>query len=406
MTATPGLYIHVPFCARVCPYCDFAVQTGGPQKRSSYVDSLVREMGAWGSRVRGDAQATVGPMGEADQSEVSWTCASPFDSVYIGGGTPSSLALGALETIFAALFEALPIAADCTVTLETNPEDVTGASLAAWRDLGITRLSLGVQSFDDDALALLGRTHTSEEAIASVGAALEAAFDVVSLDLIYGVPGQSAKGWRATLAQAVSLQPHHISCYELTVHEATGFFEARRRGELVEVADGTKADLFFATHRFLDAAGYPAYEVSNFARQPAYRSRHNRKYWDHSPYLGLGPSSHSFDGASTRWWNQRRLGGWAAALEEGFLPVADTESLTREQLVLEELALKLRTTAGLDLAGIEERFGVELAGPNGAVVERLKQTGLLDSDTERLVPTLKGLAVADTLAASFEIVTR
>ncbi|MCH7826221.1 MAG: radical SAM family heme chaperone HemW [Acidobacteria bacterium] len=404
---TPGLYIHVPFCARVCPYCDFAVQTGGPKKRSAYVDALVQEMGAWGARVRGAATEPGDPAGlDANQSAPSWTCKSSFDSVYIGGGTPSSLALGALETILAALFEALPIAADCTVSLETNPEDVTGANLAAWRDLGITRLSLGVQSFDDDALGLLGRTHTSVDAIGAVGAALEVGFDVVSLDLIYGVPGQSADGWRATLEQAVSLQPHHISCYELTVHEATRFFDARRRGELVEVADDAKADLFFATHRFLAAAGYPAYEVSNFARQPAYRSRHNRKYWDHSPYLGLGPSAHSFDGASARWWNERRLDGWAAVLDEGFLPIVDTESLSPEQLVLEELALKLRTTAGVDLAGIERRFGVELAGPNAEVVERLKETGLLESDTERLVPTLKGLAVADTLASSFEIASR
>ncbi len=406
MTTAPGLYIHVPFCARVCPYCDFAVQTGGPKKRSAYVDSLVQEIGAWGARVRGDAHEIVGPALEVNQIKASWACASPFDSVYIGGGTPSSLAVSALETILAALFEALPIAADRTVTLETNPEDVTEAHLAAWRDLGITRLSLGVQSFDDDALGLLGRTHTSVGAIAAVGAALEAEFGVVSLDLIYGVPGQSAAGWRATLEQAVSLQPHHISCYELTVHETTPFFDARRRGELVELADDTKADLFFATHRFLAAVGYPAYEVSNFACRPAYRSRHNRKYWDHSPYLGLGPSAHSFDGAGARWWNERRLDDWAAVLDEGFLPIAATESLSPEQLVLEALALKLRTTAGLDLAGIERRFGVELAGRNAEVVERLKETGLVESHAERLVPTLKGLAVADTMAASFEIASR
>lgn len=406
MSATPGLYIHVPFCARVCPYCDFAVQTGGPKKRSAYVDSLVREIGAWGAWVRSDGRGTVGPAAAVTRGEVSWTCASPFDTVYIGGGTPSSLALDALETILAALFEALPIATDRIVTLETNPEDVTGANLASWRDLGINRLSLGVQSFDDDALGLLGRTHTSVEAIGAVAAALEAAFDVVSLDLIYGVPGQSADSWRATLEQAVSLQPHHISCYELTVHEGTRFFDARRRGELVEVVDDTKADLFFITHRFLAEAGYPAYEVSNFARRPAYRSRHNRKYWDHSPYLGLGPSAHSFDGVSSRWWNERRLDLWGAALDAGVLPIEGTESLTPEQLVLEELALKFRTTAGLDLAGIERRFGVELTRPNAEVVERLRATGFVERDAERLVPTLKGLAVADTLATSFEIACR
>lgn len=403
---TPGLYVHIPFCTRVCPYCDFAVQTGGPKKQSAYVDSLVQEILSWGAQVRGHA---LGPVAlETGQSGPAWTCAEPFDSVYLGGGTPSSLTLDALETVFAALSAAFRFAGDRIVTLETNPEDVTKANLAAWRDLGINRLSLGVQSFDDDALCLLGRTHTSVDAISAVRAALAAAFDVVSLDLIYSVPGQSVDSWRATLAQAVGLEPHHISCYELTVHERTPFFDARKHGQLVEIDDDTKADLFFATHRFLAKAGYFAYEVSNFAREPANRSRHNQKYWDHSPYLGLGPSAHSFDGESVRWWNERRLDDWVDVLDEGHLPIADMEPLTREQLALEEVALKLRTTAGLDLEGIERRLGVELASLNVEVIAHLRKSGLVEAGAagKRLVPTLEGLAVADTLAASLQFTSR
>ena len=374
---TPGLYVHVPFCSRVCPYCDFAVQTGGPKKQFAYVDSLVQEIRSWGAQVRGQGHALGALALETGQSAPAWLCVEPFDSVYLGGGTPSSLTLDALETVFAALSKAFRFAGDRTVTLEANPEDVTKANLAAWRHLGINRLSLGVQSFDDDALCILGRKHTSGD----------------------------ADSWLSTLEQAVGLEPHHISCYELTVHEATPFFNARKHGQLLEVDDDTKADLFFATHRFLAEAGYFAYEVSNFAREPASRSRHNQKYWDHSPYLGLGPSAHSFDGQSVRWWNERRLDDWADVLDEGRLPIADAESLTREQLALEEVALKLRTTAGLDFDGIERRFGVELASLNIEAIKHLRKSGLVEADAvaERLVPTLEGLAVADTLAASLEI---
>ena len=402
---TPGLYVHVPFCSRVCPYCDFAVQTGGTEKQSAYVDSLVQEIRSWGAQVRGQGRA-LGALGlETRQSVPAWSCVELFDSVYLGGGTPSSLTLDALETVFAALSEAFRLAADRTVTLEANPEDVTKVNLAAWRALGINRLSLGVQSFDNDALCLLGRKHTSADAISAVRAALAAAFDVVSIDLIYSVPGQSADSWLLTLEQAVGLEPHHISCYELTVHEATPFFDAREHGQFVEVDEDTKADFFFATHRFLAEAGYFAYEVSNFAREPENRSHHNQKYWDHSPYLGFGPSAHSFDGEGVRWWNRRRLNDWADVLDEGRLPIADTEFLTCEQLVLEEVALKLRTTAGLDFEGIERRFGVELASLNVEVIKQLRRSGLVEADAaaKRLVPTLEGLAVADTLAASLEI---
>ena len=402
---TPGLYVHVPFCSRVCPYCDFAVQTGGTEKQSAYVDSLVQEIRSWGAQVRGQGRALGASGLETRQSVPAWSCVELFDSVYLGGGTPSSLTLDALETVFAALSEAFRLAADRTVTLEANPEDVTKVNLAAWRALGINRLSLGVQSFDNDALCLLGRKHTSADAISAVRAALAAAFDVVSIDLIYSVPGQSADSWLLTLEQAVGLEPHHISCYELTVHEATPFFDAREHGQFVEVDEDTKADFFFATHRFLAEAGYFAYEVSNFAREPENRSHHNQKYWDHSPYLGFGPSAHSFDGVGVRWWNRRRLNDWADVLDEGRLPIADTEFLTCEQLVLEEVALKLRTAAGIDFEGIERRFGVELESLNVEVIKQLRRSGLVEADAaaKRLVPTLEGLAVADTLAASLEI---
>jgi len=375
----------VPFCASVCPYCDFAVQTGGPAKRQGYVDSLLAEIDVWGRRE-------------------PWAATQPFDTVYLGGGTPSALTADALEAVLAALGNNLPIVADPGVTLETNPEDVTGEHAAAWRDLGITRISLGVQSFDDETLRLLGRAHTSRAAERAVEIVLAAGFAVVSLDLIYGVPGQSGESWRTTLERAVDLGPHHISCYELTVHEGTPFFAARESGTFVEVNSDGKADLFFATHEFLADAGYPAYEVSNFARGAALRSRHNMKYWDHTPYLGLGPSAHSFDGGARRWWNARRLADWQAAINAGGDGVADSETLSPRQLALETLALGFRTTAGVDLEEFRRRYGVDLAASNGALLERLVAEGLLEeTDGRSLAPTLKGLAMADTVAAALDL---
>jgi coproporphyrinogen III oxidase-like Fe-S oxidoreductase len=296
-------------------------------------------------------------------------------------------------------FSLLP---DTRIFLEANPEDATLAALAAWRSLGVGILSLGIQSFDGANLAFLGRRHRPEEARAGVAAARSAGFDTVSLDLIFGLPGQTPAAWRHDLEEAARLGPDHVSCYQLTVHEGTRFGRLRDRGALAELPEPEQAELFALTHEVLGAAGYEGYEVSNFARAPEHRSRHNRKYWDHTPYLGLGPSAHSFDGRR-RWWNERRLADWQARLARGERPVAGSEELSAEQLALEALMLGLRTRAGIDLAGFRERYGFDLAGNNRDMIERLVGQGLLEPDPARLAPTVRGLAVADALARSFEI---
>jgi len=382
VSRSPGLYIHVPFCALVCPYCDFAVQTGGPRKREAFTEALVREIGA-----------------------ARWSFDLPFDTIYLGGGTPSSLTIDALEHILAAARDSLPVHADPVIALEANPEDVTTENLQAWKDLGVGCLSLGVQSLDVEALETLGRAHTPEQAGDAASAALASGIEVVSIDLIYGVPGQSAESWQAGLQEAIELRPQHLSCYELTVHEGTRFYRSRQRGDFVEVADDDKATLFFETHRFLADAGYPAYEVSNFARAPEYRSRHNQKYWDHSPYLGVGPSAHSFDGTANRWWNERRLDDWIAAVGSDRPPIAGAESLVARDLILEALALGFRTATGVDMTSVEERYGVDLAAANAELLDDLTETGFLEDIglPTTLTPTLEGMAIADTLAASFRI---
>jgi oxygen-independent coproporphyrinogen-3 oxidase len=328
-----------------------------------------------------------------------------FDTVYFGGGTPSALEPGDLARIVDALRSSLSISPEAWIFLEANPEDVTPESLAAWRRLGVRTLSLGIQSFNAGNLAFLGRRHTPEEARRSVFLAREAGFHTVSVDLIYGLPDQDLAAWRRDLEAAVALGPDHLSCYQLTVHEGTPFGRLAERGQLAELPEPAQADLFFLTHTLLADAGWPGYEVSNFARGPEHCSRHNRKYWDHTPYLGLGPSAHSFSGASAtrRWWNERMLGPWQEKVARGERPVAGSEELEAGQLALEELMLGFRTYAGVDLGRIRERYGIDLLEKNAAFVARLTAEGRVTVEGSRLVPTLAGLAVADSLARGFEI---
>jgi oxygen-independent coproporphyrinogen-3 oxidase len=379
----PGLYLHLPFCARICPYCDFSVLKGGLPEQRRFVSQLRAEIEMVGA--------------EADGSP--W---EGIDTLYLGGGTPSLLEPAALEELLAVAVGALPIRPDAWLFLEANPEDVGGERLAAWRRLGVRTVSLGVQAFDAPALGFLGRGHTPEMARRSVELARQSGFATVSVDLIYGLPGDHAERWRHSLEVAVELEPDHLSCYQLTIHEGTPFGFRAARGELRELAEEPQAELFRLTHLFLRDHGYVAYEVSSFARAPEHRSRHNRKYWQHLPYLGLGPSAHSFDG-QRRWWNERKLGAYAARLARHERPIAGCEVVSSEQRVLEEVMLGLRTTDGIDLARFRGRHGFDLRERNSSLLARLVADGLLEQRTDALVPTLEGLAVADGLAADLDL---
>jgi putative oxygen-independent coproporphyrinogen III oxidase len=375
-----GLYLHIPFCSAICPYCDFAVLTGGPEKRRQFADHLISEISLWAP----DRSAFAG-----------------IDTIYFGGGTPSALAPEDLARILGAVRENLSVRDGAWVSFEANPEDVNPASVRAWRDLNVRFLSLGIQSFDADALKFLGRRHDPEAARRGVETARAAGLDTISIDLIYGLPGQPFEIWRRTLEQAVALAPDHISCYQLTFHEGTPFGFRLARGKMSELTEEDQAEIFLFTHEFLRDHGYPAYEVSNFARSPEHRSRHNQKYWHHVPYLGLGPSAHSFSG-TRRWWNERKLWPYEKRTAHGERPVAGSEELTREDLALEALMLGLRTVDGIDLKDFRERYGIGLWKRNEPLIERLVLEGLLRMEGNRLIPTLAGLAVTDSLARDFE----
>jgi oxygen-independent coproporphyrinogen III oxidase len=393
LRSAPGLYLHVPFCSAVCPYCDFSVMRVVEVARKRFVDHLVAEV----------------PLAAR-----AWPDPRPFDTVYFGGGTPSLLLAEELARILDTCREHLAIAAQPWVFLEANPEDITSESCATWRDLGVRALSLGVQSFADDALRFLGRRHDARQARAAVETAQAAGFDTVSLDLIFGLPGQSVESWRRDLEAAVALGPAHISCYQLTIHPRTRFGVSAARGKLSDLPPDDQAALFDLTHRFLADAGWHAYEVSNFARGSEHESRHNRKYWDHTPYLGLGPSAHSLAvdhagaaPAARRFWNEPRTPRWEKRVAAGERPVEGEESLGPLALATEAVMLGLRTTTGVDLDDFATRFGLDLLAANDALVARLVAEGHLavrsGPEGQRLVPTLSGLAVADGIAAAFDI---
>ncbi len=378
----PGLYVHVPFCSAICPYCDFAVRVGGAQQGAAFVTALEREVALW-----------------TQSPTAAWQ--RGFTTVYLGGGTPSALRPDQLERVVRAL-RALPVRPDAALFLEANPEDVDRERLAAWKALEVDFLSLGIQSFVDAELAFLGRRHTARQARTSVELALAAGFAVVSLDLIYGLPGQQLPAWQHSLEVVAQLLPQHLSCYELEIHARTPFGRRHARGELLPLSNEHQAEFFGFTHRFLQEAGFAAYEVSNFARDLRWRSRHNQKYWHHVPYLGLGPAAHSFDG-QRRFWNEAQFPRWQQQLARGVLAPAGEETLSRADRALETLMLGLRTPDGLGLTAWRESFGTDLRVSNRAVLERAQVAGFLRLVDDRLLPTLTGMAMADALAAAFTL---
>ena len=283
-------------------------------------------------------------------------------------------------------------------TPKTSPRDGSASGARS----GCPFLSLGVQSFHDGELRTLGRRHDGRGARSAVEACLEGNFDTVSVDLMFGLPDQDLAAWSENLEILLALGPGHISCYQLTIHEGTTYGRRRARGRLTEMPESGQADLFAYTHARLADAGWAAYEVSNFARAPRHHSQHNLKYWRHVPYLGLGPSAHSFDG-TCRWWNHRALADYAARIARGERAIEASESLDGEALALEALMLGLRTVEGIDLPGYRLRYGVDLAALNHRLIATLTEEGLVRCDDGALRPTRRGLAVADGLAARFRL---
>lgn len=365
----PGLYIHVPFCRSKCPYCAFySVPSLSLSER--WFEAVKKEVVLYKGRF------------------------SPFDSVYVGGGTPSVLSAEHLAGLMGHLFEHFVFSKDLEITIEANPSDLSPERIFAFRAAGFNRVNLGVQSLDDGTLTFLKRRHTADTAVRAFERLREGGFDNIGIDLIYGIGEQPLKAWLETLQRAVCLEAEHISCYQLTFEPGTPFAKRLEKGELLPLREEAERIFFTETAQALEAAGYIHYEISNFARAACFQSRHNRKYWDHTPYLGLGPSAHSFSGKQ-RWWNVRSIRKYCAALEAGSLPLEEAEDLTPEQIRLETLALGLRTKDGVELSTLSP------SPHSSAALKELLKTGLVRLSGDRVVPTRDGFLVADALPGCF-----
>ncbi len=362
------LYLHVPFCARRCSYCDFAI--------------AVRREVPW----QGFAQAVAQ---ECEIRAVGDTSA-PLRTVYLGGGTPSRLGPHGVGAVLDALRRHVAMEDDAEVTLEANPEDISEEAVRAWRDAGVNRLSIGVQSFDDLVLSWMHRVHDASAARRAVEVARKAGMDAFSLDLIFATPDRLGRKWEHDLEQIVALAPDHVSLYGLTIEPHTPLGRWHERGQEREADEERYEREFLLAHDTLGSAGFEHYEVSNFAR-PGKRARHNSAYWRGVPYLGLGPSAHGFDG-DTRRWNIEAFAAWERTVGTRTDPVGGQEALTEENRIAEAVYLGLRTSDGLLL---EEGERSRVLPWQDAGWIGLQET----PDGPRAVCTARGWLRLDALAA-------
>ncbi|MCS6800959.1 MAG: radical SAM family heme chaperone HemW [Chloroflexota bacterium] len=385
-----GLYIHLPFCRTKCAYCDFAVVVGRDRRRADYVAALIREMRGWGHALGRPAVPTI----------------------YFGGGTPSLLAPEQIAAILDVCREAFAVAADAEISLEANPSTADRASFRALRDAGVTRLSLGVQSFDDAELRFLGRQHCADDGRRAVEEARAAGFTNLSLDLIYGLPGQELASWQRTLAAAAALAPEHLSVYGLTIEPATELGRQRRRGLLPPPDDDLAAAMYELSDEILGASGYQRYEIANFAR-PGFACQHNLRYWRNQPFLGVGMGAHSST-VVARFANHRRLNAYlagmstweapqfaASCIPEAHGPIAWVETLPRETQLAETVILGLRLTDGLDLDAFAARFGERAETRWAATLAELEAAGLATVTAGALRLTPRGRLLADEVFTRF-----
>jgi len=384
-------YIHVPFCVKKCRYCDFYSKTD-LSLIPDYVTALVQEI-----RLR--SHSTV--------SQSKGNAAT----VYFGGGTPSLLGPSHLEAILHALDNAFGLCRQTEITLEANPGTLNESHLKSFQHVGINRVSLGVQSLDPAQLSLLGRIHSADDAVRAVEKVRAAGIDNISLDLIYGLPGQTGDHLIRELDAALDLTPEHLSCYMLSLEPGTALHAMHDRGKFLPMAQSDQIDLFRAAAQYLKARGWDHYEVSSFAKYSSLRSLHNRAYWQMVPYHGFGPAAHSYavksdtDGSAAyqRFWNAPDLNGYVRALKKGEFPPCGSETLTLEQRQMEFVMVGLRTSMGLDIKTGQNLWQNQFLTVFQRLMDNLETKGLARyrDAGQRFVLTLEGWMRLDSLVASF-----
>ena len=365
-----GLYIHIPFCKQACHYCDFHFSTN-QGTRTILAQAIASELKLQSDYLSGEL----------------------IETIYFGGGTPSLLSDKELEIIFSAIYTNFQLATAPEITLEANPDDLTRQKLVELKSIGVNRLSIGIQSFDDTVLTFFNRAHSATEALQCVALSREVGFDNLSLDLIYSIPGQDLTGWKKNIEQAISLQPEHISAYSLTVEDKTVFGHRQKKGTLKPLEERESIENFEVLIDSLVLAGFEQYEISNFCK-PGYYSKHNSSYWKQKKYLGVGPSAHSYNFES-RQSNISNNSQYTKSINSGTVP-CEIEILNKENKINEYIFTTLRTQWGCDIEYLKKELGYDLL--QSKVLKMLLEKQFINLENKVLTLTRSGKFLADQIA--------
>ena len=364
-----GIYLHIPFCIRRCIYCDFYSTTQN-EKKAAYINALCRELDQRKSYLEGEK----------------------IETIYLGGGTPSQLEAKDFEQIFQALYRLYEISPEAEITIEANPDDLTDEYVGMLRTFPLNRLSMGIQTFQEDILRLLHRRHTAQQAVEAFNRCRKAGFTNISIDLMYGLPGETLQTWETDLHQAVSMKPEHISAYHLIYEEGTVLWKLREQHRVEEADEDLSVSLFTQLIHKLKDNGYQHYEISNFCL-PGMHSRHNSSYWTGKKYLGCGPSAHSYNGIS-RQWNVASLDRYIEQVNNGqtYFEVEDLDLYTRYN---DFVITTIRTMWGMQLDALKEQFGEKLYNYCLRMAQPHLSQGTLELSNNVLKLTEKGVFISD-----------
>lgn len=370
-----AVYVHIPFCIKKCIYCDFYSKTE-LSYIPDYIEALKTEI-----KKRSGQQA-------------------PINTIYFGGGTPSLLSIEEVDSLFNTIKDNFSIQPDAEISFEINPGTVDFKYLKKLNSIGINRLSIGVQSFSDDKLEFLKRIHTADQAVKAVYDAEQAGFSNISLDLIYGLPFETQSMWLEDLEKAVNMEPAHLSCYMLTIEPLTPLDKYVKKGMVKPLGQRSMSQLFKKTALVLSELQFEHYEISSFAKERGFRSKHNSQYWDMTPYLGFGASAHSFDGKK-RSWNHKSIIKYLKDIDSDRLPVEDFEILTIEQKKLETIMLGLRTTEGIDLIKFKNQFQISFQDEFKNIIATLLDQSMGSLSSSKFVLSLKGRTCLNDIVETF-----
>jgi len=371
---TAGIYLHIPFCRKKCPYCDFYSVAAGDDLIPAFVDAAILESNRNSGSEFGDFV---------------------YDSIYLGGGTPSLLDPHDIDRLIGNMRAKYSIDSHAEISMECNPSSLDKAKIKGYLDAGINRISLGIQSFSDKNLKMLGRLHDADATVKSFRSIKDAGFENLSIDLIYGIPKQTISEWKTDLEKAIELGPQHISAYNLIIEKGTEFDNLLNQGKLELPSEDEQSEMYDILVSRSKEAGYQRYEISNFAG-PGFECRHNLKYWTGKPYLGLGPSAVSFDGKVRR-KNRADLMPYIEAIKEGREIPSETEIIDREMALEESIMSGLRLAGGLSVEYLKERFGYDIIHEKGSAIDLLLAQQMITIEDRRIKLTDGALFVSDSV---------